>query len=155
MKHTQNYQLTPWSRVILRKLVVAQPVNKLLEPQVLLVSLLSFQVLVATSMKMAVFWNVAHVVDIGWNFRAAYCLHHQGNIPEEPYSIILFTGVIFSFCFPTSFVCISHTPMRATCSVSLVLLCLIILIMLTSTNYEPPNYLISFFFSHFISLKFK
>jgi hypothetical protein len=37
-----------------------------------------FEVLTATGMKMAVFWDVAlcNLVDIGRSFRGAYCLHN-------------------------------------------------------------------------------
>jgi hypothetical protein len=40
-----------------------------------------FQVLMATSMKTAVFWVVApcSLVDIDQSFRGAYCLHHEGD----------------------------------------------------------------------------
>jgi hypothetical protein len=38
-----------------------------------------FQILTATSMEMAVFWDVAQcsLVDIDKRFRGAYCLHHH------------------------------------------------------------------------------
>jgi hypothetical protein len=44
--------------------------------------LLRSEVLTATSMKMAVFWDVApcSLVDTDRRFRGAYCLHHQGLI---------------------------------------------------------------------------
>jgi hypothetical protein len=42
---------------------------------------LRFQVVTATSMKMAVFWDVApcSLIDTDRHFRGAYCLHHQGD----------------------------------------------------------------------------
>jgi hypothetical protein len=44
--------------------------------------LVTFQVLTATSMMMAVFWNVApcSLVDIDRRFRGAYRLNHQGDV---------------------------------------------------------------------------
>jgi hypothetical protein len=44
--------------------------------------LVKFEVLTATSMKTAVFWDVApgSLVDIDWRFRGVYCLHHQLNV---------------------------------------------------------------------------
>jgi hypothetical protein len=43
-----------------------------------------FQVLTATNMKMAVFWDVAPcgLVDFDRRFRSTYCLHHEDH-PEE------------------------------------------------------------------------
>jgi hypothetical protein len=40
-----------------------------------------FEVLTATSMEMAVFWDVApcSLVDTGRRLREAYCLQHQGE----------------------------------------------------------------------------
>jgi hypothetical protein len=40
----------------------------------------------ATSMNMAVFWDVAPcgLVDIDRRLRGAYCLHHQGDYNLEP-----------------------------------------------------------------------
>jgi hypothetical protein len=43
-------------------------------------SQLRFQVLMAASMKMTVFWDVAPctLVEVYRRFRSAYCLHNQG-----------------------------------------------------------------------------
>jgi chloride channel 2 len=39
------------------------------------------QVLMAVSMKVIVFWDVApcSLTEVDWRFRGAYCLHHQGG----------------------------------------------------------------------------
>jgi hypothetical protein len=44
-----------------------------------------FQVFMAVSMKMTVFWNVApcSLVEIDRRFRGAYYLHHQGALIME------------------------------------------------------------------------
>jgi hypothetical protein len=50
-------------------------------------SLVRFQVLTATSMKIAVFWDVPlkSLVESDWCFRGAYCLHHRGDhSPHQP-----------------------------------------------------------------------
>jgi hypothetical protein len=48
---------------------------------VIYLRMVRFQVLTATSIKMAVFWVVApcSLVDIDRRFSGAYCLHHEGD----------------------------------------------------------------------------
>jgi hypothetical protein len=49
--------------------------------QQLFVLLVRCQVLMASSIKMAIFWGVApcNLLDTDRHFRGAYCLHHQGD----------------------------------------------------------------------------
>jgi hypothetical protein len=62
-----------------------------------------FKVLVAASMKVDVFWDVApcSLVDIDWHFRGAYCLHHQGD-EEAMRGTTSQKTVIFKLCSPCS-----------------------------------------------------
>jgi hypothetical protein len=63
-----------------------------------------FEILTVTSMKMAVFWDVApcSLIDIDRRFRGAYCHHHQGLILHGATSqktVIFITQMIKSDAF--------------------------------------------------------
>jgi hypothetical protein len=44
-----------------------------------------FQVLMAASMTMTAFWDIAicGLVEVGWCFRGVFCLHHQSELPQD------------------------------------------------------------------------
>jgi hypothetical protein len=47
---------------------------------ILLVTCVIFQVLMAASMEMRAFWDIAPCnLGVDRHFRSAYCLHHQGD----------------------------------------------------------------------------